>query len=619
MTGIKAAITCKGSEPVKAAATCHSVQSEGLQTTVNQKESTCHTVVARYQVYLLSVWHIAVGYNIAKYHQRNAGSENPVYTKHDLLPDLILKNVLARGQVHVSARSETAIYTTILKLHMSKTDMKLLRDELAESIGVIRRLSEQLQAADKRNAELEMLLAEYTMKYELAAAERDEALAKVERLEDTLQKVSEGKIEAEKALVYYDNAHAPPSNDTITQREINAEKKAERKKKNPTGRRGRKKGCKNTAISRKAERTARYTPEKYSECGGKNLRVTGAEGDMVYDIPHIPQDIMTNHIAETCTCADCDMETTEDTGMPKGTIFGPNLLKFVVSLWDGNGTDQKIADVFSGLFGVDKCAKSTIQHALDAAADRMEPEADRIAAEMVTKEIPVNIDETPFSACGSTGQAWLATDADATQVKVAGSRGAAVLVERFSVLPPAGYHRRAGGVQRVQDEAALLGAHTAVFGPAREGRQKEVRRVKRGVPQGGGEARQTAADIPRGETEGNRHRGGVRGVRGANRQAGGNVPQKDGRLPDSRRLVPVHVPAAREHGGHQQPGREGGAPHSGAPEDQRSDRQREGNAEDGHPVHVPAYLAQEEPQRLPRVGARPGAQVTIRTEPKRVR
>ena len=328
---------------------------------------------------------------------------------------------------------------------MPKTDMKLLRDELAESIGVIRRLSEQLQAADKRNAELEMLLAEYTMKYELAAAERDavtkerdvavkerdEALAKVERLEDALQKVSEGKIDAEKALAYYDNAHAPPSNDTITQKEINAEKKAERKKKNPTGRRGRKKGCKNTAISRKAERTVRYTPEKCSECGGKNLRVTGAENDMVYDIPYIPKAVMTNHIAETCTCDDCGAETAADPGMPKKTIFGPNLLRVGVSMWDANGTDQKIADVFSGLFGVDKCAKSTIQHALDAAADRMEPEADRIAAEMVTKEVPVNIDETPFSACGSTGQAWLATDADATQVKVAGSRGAAVLMEHF--------------------------------------------------------------------------------------------------------------------------------------------------------------------------------------------
>ena len=122
-----------------------------------------------------------------------------------------------------------------------------------------------------------------------------------------------------------------------------------------------------------------------------------------------------------------------------------------LSLWDANGTYQKIADIFAGLFGVDKCSKSTVRHAADAAADRMEPEADRIAAEMVTKEMPVNIDETPFSACGSTGQTWLATDADATQAKVAGSREHMVLTERFSVLPPAGDHRRAGGVQRVQD------------------------------------------------------------------------------------------------------------------------------------------------------------------------
>ena len=199
--------------------------------------------------------------------------------------------LLLQFMVHVSAWSEIAIYTTILKLHISKTNMKLLRDELVESTGVIRRLSQQLRDADTRNAKLEMLLAEFDMKYELAAAERDvvakerdvavkerdEALAKVERLEDTFQKVSEGKIEAEKALAYYDNAHAPPSNDTITRREINAEKKAERKRKNPTGRRGRKKDCKNTAISSKAESTVRYTPEKCRKCGGKNLRAARRE------------------------------------------------------------------------------------------------------------------------------------------------------------------------------------------------------------------------------------------------------------------------------------------------------------------------------------------------------
>ena len=195
------------------------------------------------------------------------------------------------------------MYTAILKLHIPKTDMKLLRDELGEAVGVMRRLGEQLRTADKRNAELGMSSAEYDMKYELAAAERDaavkerdvavkerdETLVRAERLEDALQKVSEGKIEAEQIPAYCDNAHAPPSNDTITQREINAEKKAERQKKNPAGRRGRKKGCKNTAISRKAERTVRHAPEKCRKCGGKNLGVTGAESDMAYDIPHIPQ------------------------------------------------------------------------------------------------------------------------------------------------------------------------------------------------------------------------------------------------------------------------------------------------------------------------------------------
>lgn len=102
---------------------------------------------------------------------------------------------------------------------------------------------------DRKNAELEMLLAEYDMKHELAAErnaavkERDGALAGMALLEDTLQKAAEGKIEAEKTLACYNNARALPSNDTVAQRAINAEKKAGRK--NPAGRRGRRKCYKN--------------------------------------------------------------------------------------------------------------------------------------------------------------------------------------------------------------------------------------------------------------------------------------------------------------------------------------------------------------------------------------
>ena len=99
-----------------------------------------------------------------------------------------------------------------------------------------------------------------------------------------------------------------------------------------------------------------------------------------------------------------------------------------------NGSYQEIADVFSGLFGIKGCAKSTIQHARDGVADLMEPEADAIAGEMISGDGPVGIDETPIRRPGGTGYAWVATDDAYTVVKAAASRAAAVLQEHFPMF-----------------------------------------------------------------------------------------------------------------------------------------------------------------------------------------
>ena len=317
---------------------------------------------------------------------------------------------------------------------MPATDVKLLRDQLAQVIGENRRQAAKLEENETKNAELALAVDRILLEMGMIKQERDEALAKVERLENALREVAEGKIKAERILEYYDNAHTPPSSHTITQREINEQKSEERKKNNPTGRKGRHKGCKNTAVSRKAAKTVRHRPGKCGECGSPNLEAVRTDNKIVVDIPTIPKVEVVNHRTDTCRCLDCGGITIPETGLVRGTSLGPNLLKMVVGLWKMNGSYQGIADLFSGLFGMNGCARSTIQHARDGAADMMEPEAEGIAAEMISGSDPVGIDETPVGRPGGTGRVWLASDRNATLAKVAASRSEAVLHEHFPMF-----------------------------------------------------------------------------------------------------------------------------------------------------------------------------------------
>ena len=163
--------------------------------------------------------------------------------------------------------------------------------------------------------------------------EHDAVPAEVARLEDALQKAAEGKIKAERAPAHHDNARAPPSDDATTQREIDAEKKAER---NNGARRARK----NAARSRKAERAIRHAPEKRGKRGGKNPKAVGADNDAMYDIPNMPRAATANRVMGGRMRAGCGAETAADPGMPGGTMFGPNPPKVAASTRNGSGPDE---------------------------------------------------------------------------------------------------------------------------------------------------------------------------------------------------------------------------------------------------------------------------------------
>ena len=277
-----------------------------------------------------------------------------------------------------------------------------------------------------------------TLKVDQFALERDQlstnleqANAKIDLLVKMLKDKGQDKADIDKVLKFYDNPHTPPSHRTITQREINKEKKKERRQKNPEGRRGRKGGFKGYAVSRRAVQKVRHRPQECTSCGGGNLKVTRIDSENATDIPEMPQAAITTHVTETCRCLDCNHSTTPEAGLVRGTSFGPRLVKIALGMWKNKASYQDIAETFSDLFGVKGCAKSTIQHAIDAAAAAMEPESRRIKAEMDSRTTPVNIDETPYPVQDQTYQVWIASDPQSTAVVVAGSRGTAVIDEHF--------------------------------------------------------------------------------------------------------------------------------------------------------------------------------------------
>ena len=286
--------------------------------------------------------------------------------------------------------------------------------------------------------EQDKLIIALTLKVDQFALERDQASAKLEqanaqidRLVKMLKDNGQDKAAIDKVLKFYDNPHTPPSHKTITQREINKEKEEERRQKNPEGRCGRQGGFKGYAVSRKSMQRVRHRPQKCASCGSGNLMVTRIDNENATDIPEMPQAAVTTHVTKTCRCLDCNHSTTPEMGLVRGTSFGPRLVKIALGMWKNKASYQDIAETFSDLFGIKGCAKSTIQHAIDAAADSMEPESRRIKAELDARTTPVNIDETPYPVQDQTCQVWIASNPQSTVVVVAGSSGTAVIDEHF--------------------------------------------------------------------------------------------------------------------------------------------------------------------------------------------
>ena len=172
---------------------------------------------------------------------------------------------------------------------MPNTDVKLLRDELAKVIGMVRRHERTIREQGDQ-------LARLALERDRAVLELDQAKLWMESIRAENEELRARLAEHGQVLKAYDNQHTPPSKKTITQKEINAQKKEERKRKNPDGRRGRHKGHTGVSASRKADDTVRHTPDRCDSCGGTNLKTVKIVPEMKTAVPPPPRSVTTCHM-----------------------------------------------------------------------------------------------------------------------------------------------------------------------------------------------------------------------------------------------------------------------------------------------------------------------------------
>ena len=307
---------------------------------------------------------------------------------------------------------------------MPSTDIKLLRDELAKVIGTVRRHEITIHKQGEQMVQL-------ALERDRTVLERDRTVLDLESTRAENAELRARLAEYGQAIKAYDNQHTPPSKKTITQREINAQKKEERKKNNPDGRRGRRKGHKGVSASRTADDTVRHTPDRCDSCGGTNLKAVGMVSEMRTDIPPPPKATTTCHIVETCECMDCGGMTEAKTGMVQGTSLGPNLLTEVSDSWEKKSTYEGVSESLNDKYGVRFC-KATIQRALDAVAVGLEPEAQNMRDGLKDAD-GMGYDETSYPIMGGSGWAWVAASRDTICYHLAASRSRATFEEHVMV------------------------------------------------------------------------------------------------------------------------------------------------------------------------------------------
>jgi transposase len=230
--------------------------------------------------------------------------------------------------------------------------------------------------------------------------------------------------ELKKKLSYYENAHSPPSADSLHWR-----KQKRVRKSNHHNKPGQKIGHKGTTHSLKPTKTIHHKSKKCSNCGGTNITQTTQTTRIIADIPK-PQPItVTKHVIPSYLCKNCGGTTTASCSIPKKGDLGFNIIGIILSLWSARITLRNIAKMINSFYSL-KISPGTINNSLYNTSLSLEPMVNQIREDICNSKY-VHFDETKYSIHGSTGWVWTGVNDTSCFITVENSRGKNVLQKHF--------------------------------------------------------------------------------------------------------------------------------------------------------------------------------------------
>ncbi len=225
-------------------------------------------------------------------------------------------------------------------------------------------------------------------------------------------------------LSYYENAHSPPSSDSLQWRK----EKKDRKSKNPS-KPGAKIGHKGTTHNLKPTSTIHYSIQKCSKCGSSKIVQTTQQSKIIVEIPKPQPYTVTKHIIPSYLCKDCNCITTPDKVIPKKGCLGFNLTGIILSLWAARISVRNIAKMIQSFYSI-KLSAACINNSLYNTSLSLEVLVNEIIDDICDSKY-THFDETKYSINGDTGWIWTGVNENSCFITVENSRGRNVLQQHF--------------------------------------------------------------------------------------------------------------------------------------------------------------------------------------------
>ena len=165
---------------------------------------------------------------------------------------------------------------------------------------------------------------------------------------DDLERRYQQRIDdLERRLSYYENAHSPPSKDSLYWKQQKKERRTD-----PPSKPGQKPGHTGTTHNLRPSSTVKHTASGCQKCGSKNITETTHDSRTIAEIPKPQPCTVTQHVVQSYICKDCGSTTTADADIPEKGFLGCNLVATILLLWAARLPLKKISKTIESLYNL---------------------------------------------------------------------------------------------------------------------------------------------------------------------------------------------------------------------------------------------------------------------------